>query len=48
MRAQDFEVSQPVAQAQFVVCLELKAMAGSADTLEILSSIWIPCPQAPD
>ena len=31
-----------------MVSLELVAVAGAADTLEVLSPIWIPCPQLAD
>jgi hypothetical protein len=39
--AQNFQVAELIAQAQFVVRLELAAMAGSADTLKVFPAVWI-------
>lgn len=48
MYPQNFEVSQPIPQAQLVICLELVSMAGSADALQVLSTVWISCSQSPN
>jgi hypothetical protein len=39
--SKNLEVSQLIAQAKFVVSLKFAAMAGSADTLKILATVWI-------
>ena len=39
--AENFEVAELISQAQFMVRLELVSMAGSADTLKVLATVWI-------
>ena len=46
--AKDLEIPEFVAQAQPVVCLQFVAVAGSADGVEVLTTVWIPFPQLPD
>ena len=46
--AENLQVPQLIPHAQLVVCLKLVTMAGPANTLEVLASVWIPCPQLPD
>ena len=46
--SENFEVPKLVAQTQFMVCLQLAAMAGSADTLKVLPTIWIASLQSSD
>ena len=42
--AKNFEIAQLIAQAEFVIGLQLVAMAGAADTLEIFPAIRIAGP----
>ena len=39
--AKNLQVAQLIAQAKFVVSLELATMASSADTLEVFTAVWI-------
>ena len=48
MLAKVLEVAQLIAQAELVVCLELVAMAGAADTLKVLATVWIASLQSSD
>jgi len=42
MNAQDFEIVQLVAHAQFVVGLELVTVTSPADAFQVLSAVRIP------
>jgi hypothetical protein len=46
--SKNLEISQLIAQAQFVVCLEFATMAGTADTLKVFPTVWIASLQSPD
>jgi len=46
--SENFEVPKLVSQTQFMVCLQLAAMAGSADTLKVFATVWIASLQSPD
>jgi hypothetical protein len=46
--AKSLQVAQFIAQAKFVVSLELATMAGSADTLKVFPTVWIASLQPPD
>jgi hypothetical protein len=46
--AKNFQVTKLIAQAKFVVRLELAPMAGSADTLKVFTAVWIASLQSPD
>jgi hypothetical protein len=46
--AKYLQVAQLVAQAKFVIRLQLVPVAGSADALKVLTAIWIAGPQSPD
>jgi hypothetical protein len=48
MPAKKLQVAELITQAQFVVGLELIAMAGSADALKVFSAVRITSPQTPD
>lgn len=48
MGAKNLQVTKFIAQAKFVISLELAAMAGSADTLKVLAAVWIASLQSPD
>lgn len=39
--AKNLDVAQFIAQAQLMVRVELVAMAGSADALNIFAAVWI-------
>ena len=39
--AKNFEIAQLIAQAEFVIGLQLVAVAGSADALKIFAAVWI-------
>jgi hypothetical protein len=45
---QNLEVAKLITQAQLVVGLKFVPVAGPTETLEVLATIWIPCPQTPD
>jgi hypothetical protein len=42
--AENFQVPQPIPQTQLVVCLQFVPMTGTADRLEVFTSIRVPCP----
>jgi hypothetical protein len=46
--AKNLEITQFISQTQLVVCLQLVTMAGSADTLKVLATVWIASLQSPD
>jgi hypothetical protein len=48
MGAKNLQITKLIAQAKFVVGLELAAMAGTADTLKVFPTVWIASLQSPD
>jgi len=46
--SQNLKIAQSITQAQFVIRLELVAVASPADALKVFSTVWISRPQSPD
>lgn len=45
---ENLQIAKLISQAQFMICLEFVAVIRSADTLQIFSTVRIPCSQLPN